>query len=1068
MRGRTWGVIGAAVVGLGLVVSLGLPWSAEPEPTPVTQRPEPAAGKRQPKIHATPTPPPSGTLSIRGLVKVGQAPVAGVRISATRPMPGETISELPCPVREEAPVPDVRDQRLAECMEEAGVQVLERVQSRYGEAPVYAETVTGPDGSFSLEGLPEGEFTLWALGEQGAEMRPQVAAGAEGVELELSAGVRVEGRVTDASDHPLSEVRLTLLHAGHTRFFDARTGADGRFQVGPLPKGDYALVAEKEDWVPEFVPPLLVRANALVILYQPGRLTGRVLSDGAPAPGAEVHLKTGVEADQITTADAQGRFVFEGAKPGSYELNAERAGQYAMAEVILGPMDLNPEEVVLRLGESRYAEGTVRDGAGNPIHGARVSIWRKRDFGQNFKVSTDEEGHYRLGPLPLSDYIFDVTAPRYRHLENQDRSITREPVPMDFTLEPAVSLSGVVVDEEGTPVAEASLQLVSGDGEQVQGTESYAVSGEDGRFMLDAPEAGTWTLSTEDERFLPEKKQVPLPSENLRWVLRRGARVDGRVTDADGTPLSGVNISVWKHGEEWTYHRSGATDEQGRFTVSGMEAGSYRVDASLQEEGVDRMASQAVQLRDNGRAEVSLSFETGWSLSGLVVDEAGQPMAEAAINVFQTPDGTPRWRRGRGGCGNERPRVLTGRDGRFTLKHLTGEQYDLWAYKEGYTFLAKKAAGAEPLEQQSVRVSQGTAEVRLVLQAQAVLRGRLVGPDGKPIPRFELNMRFMSDARGAFSTPIMETGSQQLFFNAPGMAQTAREVKVQEGVDLDLGEVRMEPGRRIRGVVVDAETGAVQAGAEVRIVDSTKDPAEGLVRPALFARTQDDGSFEFPHVEAEPLQLEVSHQHYRMAKVALGTSDASVTVRLATGARVTVSAVDAAGRPMDADVRFVPESETGSWENLTVVKGSGARGGLEPGPYWVQVLAGPDGAGGFTPQRVMIPEDGPVKLAFEQRKGSATVVLRAPGLNETVEAVLLPGNFPIPVTMKTVSIWVALGASGVADKDVRTFTGLPPGRARLLLFASAPLRFHIEELDVPAEGTVERGGPPRWQQMPEQ
>ena len=127
--------------------------------------------------------------------------------------------------------------------------------------------------------------------------------------------------------------------------------------------------------------------------------------------------------------------------------------------------------------------------------------------------------------------------------------------------------------------------------------------------------------------------------------------------------------------------------------------------------------------------------------------------------------------------------------------------------------------GAEPTEGDSVRVRAGTEQVRLVFQSQALIRGRLVGPDGAPIPRFELNMRFMSDARGAFSLPIMETGTQELFFNAPGMAQTAREVKVQEGVGVDLGEVRMEPGRRVRGVVVDAETGAIQAGAEVRIVD---------------------------------------------------------------------------------------------------------------------------------------------------------------------------------------------------------------------------------------------------------
>ncbi|KFE68753.1 carboxypeptidase-like regulatory domain-containing protein [Hyalangium minutum] len=1069
MRRQAWGVIGAAVVGLGVVVFLGLPQGTDPESTQVSQRPEGASGKRKQKVHATPTPPPSGTLSIRGLVKVGQAPVAGVRVSATRPMPGETLSELPCPVDESDPAPSSRGKRLPECMREARAQVLELVQGRYGEAPVYAETVTGADGSFALEGLPEGEFTLWALGEQGAELRPQVAAGAEGVELVLGEGVTVEGRVVDASEHPLSEVRLTVLHAKYTRFFDVRTSADGRFQVGPLPKGEYALVAEKEEWLPEFLPPYLVRSRTAVVLYQPVRLAGLVLSEGTPAPGTEVRLTAGSEAGQVTTADAQGRFVFEGLKPLGYELTAERAGRFARAEVHLRTMELSAEEVVLRLGESRHVEGTVRDDAGNPIPGARVALWRKRDYGQNWKVFTDEEGHYRVGPLPLSDYVFDVTAPRYRHVENEVHAITREPVPLDFTLPRAFSLAGTLVDEEGVPVAEASLELISGDGEQPQGTQSNTMTEEDGRFVLDAPAAGTWTLSTEDERFLPEKKQVQVPSENLRWVLRRGARIDGSVTDAEGTPMSEVGITVWMPGEEgeWSYSRRAMTDAQGRFSVSGMEAGSYRVEASLTDEGVERSASQPVTLRDNGRAEVALRFETGWSLSGLAVDEAGQPVAEATINVYQPPNATAAWRRNRFRCGNDRPRIVTGRDGRFTLEHLTGEQYVLWAYKEGYIFLAAKSEGAAAVDEDSIRVRSGTEQVRLVFQSQARIRGRLVDPDGAPIPRFELNMRFMSDAQGAFTTPITETGTQHLLFGAPGMAQTTRAVKVQEGVDVDLGEVRMEPGRRVRGVVVDAETGAPQAGAEVRVLGPAREQEEGLARPSLFMRAQDDGTFEFPHVESEPLQLEVSHTNYRMARVALGASDASVTVRLVSGATVVVSAVDSAGRPLDADVRFILERDESSWETLDVVEGVGQRRGLEPGSYWVQLSTAAGTTEGFVPQRAEIPEQGQVKLAFVQRKAGPTLVLRTEGLDEGVEAILLPGAFTVPVSMKTVPLWTSMGLSGVQDEGVRRFTALSPGRVRLLLFAGPPARFHLEELELPAEGVVERGVQPRWQPMPE-
>ena len=1069
MRGRAWGFAGAAVLGLGLVVFLSLTRTPEPGPTREAQRPAGAAWKGKERPRVTPTPPPVGTLSIRGLVRDGQAPVAGVRVSATRPMPGETISELPCPVDEGETDPRLRDRLLPDCMDQAGEQVLELVQGRYGEAPLHAETVTAADGSFVLEGLAEGEFTLWALGERGVALQSQVAAGAEAVELVLGEGMMLEGRVTDASEHPLSEVRLTVLHAKYARFFDARSGGDGRFQVGPLPKGEYALVAEKEDWLPEFVSPELLQRRGTVVLYQPGRLVGRVLSEGAPAPGTEVRLKGAFEGEQVTKADAEGRFAFEGVKPLLYVLTAQREGRYATTNVHLRPMELTPEEVVLRLGESRYVEGTVRDDAGSPIEGARVSVWRVKDYGQNWKATTDAEGHYRVGPLVLSEYSFDVTAPRYRHVQNEEHKLTRDAAPVDFTLTRASSLSGTIVDEEGAPVPEASLELSDRDGASVEGTESRGTSGEDGRFVLDVPEAGTWTLSTDDDRFLPEKLSVQIPSQDIRWVLRRGARIEGTVTDSQGAPLERVWVTVWKSdsGKEWSFQRGQRVDERGRFSLSGLEAGSYVAEASLNEDGVERMVSRPVQLRDSGHAEISLRFDSGWSFSGLAVDEAGEPLAEVGINVDLPFEAAPPWRQRRRGCGNEPPRIFSGVDGRFKLERLTGEVYELWGYKEGYTFVPSKAVGGEPENDSVVRMRPGMKEVRLVFKSQAHLRGRLVGPEGAPIQRFELNKRFVSDARGAFSTPIQETGMLHLSFEAPGMAQVNREVKVQEGVEVDLGEVRMDAGRRVEGRVVDAETGAPVEGAELSLRDSAQQGPDGLPYGRLVAQSREDGTFELPHVEAQPFQLEVSHPNYRKGSLSLGTANVSVTVRLDPGAAVEVSVRDSEGRPLDADVRFVRDGDT-SWESLMVEKGLGLRRGLEPGSYVVQVRAGGEVPGVFSPQRVSIPAQGQVKLAFVQRKEGATLVWRVEGNEEVLEAILVPGLITLPVTVRTISLWGINSFSPREDKGVKSFPSLPPGRARLLLFAAEPPRFHLEELELPAEGTVEKVVQPRWQLLPDE
>ena len=47
------------------------------------------------------------------------------------------------------------------------------------------------------------------------------------------------------------------------------------------------------------------------------------------------------------------------------------------------------------------------------------------------------------------------------------------------------------------------------------------------------------------------------------------------------------------------------------------------------------------------------------------------------------------------------------------------------------------------------------------------------------------------------------------------MAPVLREVEAQAGTDVDLGEIRMGPGRRVSGRVLDAETDKPLAGASV-------------------------------------------------------------------------------------------------------------------------------------------------------------------------------------------------------------------------------------------------------------
>jgi protocatechuate 3,4-dioxygenase beta subunit len=1073
MRRRVLGAAGVALVGLCTAVWLSLGRSPSTQaPTSESGTPS-ATEKRWEPLHRAPTPPPKGTLRIQGTVRDDEGPVAGARVTATRPTAGETLSELPCPeLPENSSMPKPLAPKLPECMVEAESQVVDMVLARYGEAPRYAEATTGADGSFVLEGLPEGTFMLWAQSERGAKRHSGVAAGTQDVQLVLEAGLTLEGTVRDVEGRPLPDVRLTILHEKHTRFFDTKTGAQGRFRVGPLPRDSYALVAEKEGWLPTFQPHgLRELLKGEVVLFRPTPLRGQVLSDGAPTPGAQVRLASrspSFEARAVET-DEEGRFTFEALGPGDYQLTASSQGQYAFSEVELGVNPGPPEEVVLNLGDARYIEGTVGDSFQRPLEGAEVTVRPEDEYGRSWKAVTDARGHYQVGPMPPGAYAFDISARGYVDVQNHIQLIDRDTGRVDFTLQSAARVAGVLVDEEGKPIPDIRLYLMHPT--ELPGEfdmpPDWGWSDQEGRFSMDAPAAGGWVLTTEDERFLPQAVRVQAPVEGLRVVLSGGATVAGTVTDARGTPVERARIILWYEDKEGpTSSKVHVTDERGRFTLRGIKPGSYRVEATLRGPGADRTAVQALEVRGSETHEVALRFKEGWTLSGTVVDVEGQPLEGVAVHAVRESKATGLWLRGSRRRGVIEPNdTYTDAAGRFTVKHLVGEVYEVSAWKDGFTFNAARSTGGEGGDEAGLSVREGQGELRLVLDRLSRVRGRVVGPDGAPLRRFSLNGRPLAHTEGAFELPFEGAEELRLEFTAPGMAPVMRLVQTQEGKDMDLGEVRMGKGRRVEGRVVDAETGAPVAEVRVQVGAIAPSGAEAGFSEGLLKLTGEEGTFEFSQVEPRPLTLLVDHYEYLETRLPLGAEDEKVTVRLNPGARVEATLRGPQGRPLSGEVELLQVQGYKS-KRIHVRSGKGERRGFEPGLYVAQVSL-EDDPSVFIAQQVHIPTSGVVTLDFTQRDSGTTLNLRVDSAEPLGGVLVVPGGLSLPINTNSLSLWRFVAQEPEKEEGrTRSFRYLPPGRVTVLVVAAYPLhQFHLEELELPPAGVVERVIQPTWRPL---
>ncbi|MCP3136907.1 carboxypeptidase-like regulatory domain-containing protein [Pyxidicoccus xibeiensis] len=1076
MRTSRW-LLGLAVLGVLALLGVWLLLGSEPlqAPAPVarSEKPAPAPQTRR----------PSAGLRIRGTVmdeRLG-TPVAGARVSATWPVPGQTLSEQHCV--EEVLRPDRfhPDKRLSECLERLHDVLLKRVAAREGEAPLYAEATTATDGTFVLEGLPEGPLALWALGEHGAVLRSGIPAGTDGVKLILGKGEVVEGLVEAEDDAPLAGATVTVFDARHTRFFDATSGADGHFRIGPVPPGPLVAFVSHEG-----KPLALAVASARPWnLHGHHALTGRVLSGGAPVQGAEVRVSRGDDLPdtraRLTPTDAQGRFTFQLPSADGYTLSASSDGRYALARVQLEG-STPPPEVVLEPGSALHVEGRVSDDGRRPVAGARVALVSPRGLHPVAETLTGEDGRYRLGPVEPGTWRFEVES--RRHLASKEplqRELTRDTGPVDLTLTRASSVAGRVTDPKGQPLPGLALSLVrpTPEGDALQ---DEARTDEDGRFLLRADTAGDHRIDVRESRQLRTPFPVRAPAEDVHLSLRPGAAVKGVVLDADGVPLTDcwVELQDPAQGAKPELPHPEPTDATGRFHVRGVKAGRYVLWAARAFQGLAHRTSREVDLRAGEPLEVTLKMPPERTLSGLVVDHAGRPVDRAYLQVRLPSENSP----------HDSRHIVTGPDGRFTVWHLTEPAYDVAVSKEGHTFSAERSKGGQRVDGADwLRVGADTAQVRLVMKRHPHVIGRLVGPDGAPLPWFQVSDRRVSGTAGAFALPIDALPRPiVLLFRARGMSPLVRQVSLRDdGRDVDLGELRMTPRLEVRGRVVDAETSLPVQGAFIRpLVKRGYNEHGDEEEVPRGGDSAADGSFKVGPLDPGPLILVVSARgRYREQRLTVEAgAKEEVTVRLDPGPRVELTVMDGQGPIPEASVRFAEDSDSvpsridergplvqdifDSPRLGTVKEGRLVQRGLEPGPYTIVVRAPGEAESGrlrFLPQRVVLPASGAVQLTFKEVVGGATLKLRVPdGASRSV--LLVQGSVRPPETAAGLfhlsrEGWMSADSAGEA-----TFHHVPEGRVTLLLRNPAsPKQLHVEELDVPASGTVSRELNPVWRSL---
>ncbi|HEX8615976.1 MAG TPA: carboxypeptidase regulatory-like domain-containing protein [Thermoanaerobaculia bacterium] len=546
-------------------------------------------------------------------------------------------------------------------------------------------------------------------------------------------------------------------------------------------------------------------------------IQGRIHRNGTGVSGVTVRVLGGERAEREApvTTNADGTFEITGLARDKY-----RIALHKMEELVQKIMTVEaPAKLDVALPPAGLLRVRVIDGATRepvkefvytvePLEQAEESRQYGNPSLQN--VVTDGTGTF-TATLGAGRYRVTVGGSAYATSEPVEVRLTeREPADVQIALDRGITLSGRVLDENGSPVAEA--ELFASNPELARSAKRAAPriapgntrSAEDGTYTLSGLDAGTIALFVRKEGFVPFRKAVETNGSTTFDVqLSRGLRLEGVVTRG-GKPVAEAQIgaSTAAVGGD---HQPAVTDRNGRFVLQGLIAARYTVSAYH--------AQSHAEVRD---VDPSVQKQLAISLD-----------PKPAGVIFGTVTGLPQ-----NASGKVVRRVVFAQNEERGTEGMIDDagNYRIENAPVGSVFVIAQWEGVNggrtsPRRQVNVAAGQET-RVDLDLGGNIGVSGR-VTHEGKPVAGARVIFTndqgvggsAMTRADGAYEVALPAPGTYQIFAHADRMDaqpyQSVRAIRGGETLDIDLREHVVE------GMVVDAETRLPVAGAVVTLVPAT-------------------------------------------------------------------------------------------------------------------------------------------------------------------------------------------------------------------------------------------------------
>tara|TARA_R110002126_G_scaffold82806_4_gene202608 strand:+ start:3342 stop:6287 length:2946 start_codon:yes stop_codon:yes gene_type:complete len=447
-------------------------------------------------------------------------------------------------------------------------------------------------------------------------------------------------------------------------------------EAQPMPNGTFELpaLASERPYAVHAIFENLVDTTVRGIRVRPGEITEIVISPtvgcrlagfvtdskGNAVGGAKVDSTSrlgrgdlAVDLGSVMTESASdGSFELRGVPPGMVKIRIDSTNhEYLLHDLGEIHEDELRNDLVLTLRDlpglpTGIISGSVRMPDGAPVDNA--DVWIEHDEANSECQSTDHLGAFAFTELPPGTVRI---AAAWSDLESGYLHAKLNAIPVDskdveLILEPSEALSGMIVDDLGTPIQWEYVDAYSYPGpDETVLMDCEALHGDlPGSFVFPGLFAGPWSIEAWSENHMDsavESVLMPHATGSVTIVCRRLGSVSGKVVDSAGFPIP----DAWVRGPGWAT----STESDGSFMMNGADIGLGTVTAGL--EGFADSEPVHVEVRSGAETkDVELVLRKGATLEGSfhasIEDPDTRDVVVAAygshesVNLLVAADGT--------------------------------------------------------------------------------------------------------------------------------------------------------------------------------------------------------------------------------------------------------------------------------------------------------------------------------------------------------------------------------------------------------------------------------------------